>query len=201
MASSSLRSDRIMGANNRLRVGFIGVGGMGRGNLRDFLKCENVEVVAVSDVWQPNVERASEIVLRKAATYKDFRKVLERQDIDAGVISTPDHWHAYMMIQACMAGKDVYVEKPLAHSIPEGRQMVEAARKYSDSSGRHSAALRQTLQGSCGHGAFWKTREISRVAAWNYHNESPFGMGNFPDSEPPRGLDYDVAWSSPQAFV
>jgi predicted dehydrogenase len=120
---------RVMGANKQIRCGFIGVGNMGRGNLRDFLKCENVEAVAVCDVWQPYVERAVKMVSGKAVGYSDFRRVLDQKDIDVVVIATPDHWHAYMMIQACSAGKDVYVEKPLAHNIVEGRKLVEAARQ------------------------------------------------------------------------
>jgi len=195
--STELSRAKVLGANNRIRCGFIGIGNMGRGNLRDFLRCENVEVVACCDVWQPNVERAIETVPGKAAGYKDFRQVLERKDIDVLVISTPDHWHGYMTIQACQAGKDVYVEKPLAHSIQEGRKIVEAAHKHSrvvqvgtqQRSGKHYKDVVELVQSG-------KLGKISRVSAWNYQNESPFGMGNFPDSDPPSGLDYEM-WLGP----
>ena len=197
VAATKLSGSRVTGANDRLTCGFIGVGGMGRSNLRDFLKSEVVEVAAVCDVWQPNVERAIQMTQGKASGYSDFRKVIDRKDIDVVVISTPDHWHAYLTILACQAGKDVYVEKPLAHNIREGRKMVEAARKFNrvvqvgtqQRSGRHYKEVVETVQSG-------KLGKISRVAAWNFRNESPHGIGNFPDSEPPPGLDYDM-WLGP----
>jgi predicted dehydrogenase len=197
LVSSRSVQPRVMGTNKQIRCGFIGVGNMGRGNLRDFLKCEDVEVVAVCDVWQPYVERAVEITSGKAVGYSDFRRVLDRKDIDVAVIATPDHWHAYMMIQACKAGKDVYVEKPLAHNIYEGRRMVEAAREHNrvvqvgtqQRSGRHYQEVAEFVKSG-------KLGKVSHVAAWNYQNESPFGMGDFPDSEPPPGLDYNL-WLGP----
>jgi predicted dehydrogenase len=197
LAGSRSGKGSVLGANERIRCGFIGVGGMGRGDLRDFMKCENVEVVAVCDVWQPHVERAVELVSGKAAGYSDFRRVLDRKDIDVVVIATPDHWHAYMMIQACSAGKDVYVEKPLAHNIVEGRRMVEAARQHDrvvqvgtqQRSGKHYQSVVEYIRSG-------QLGKISRVATWNYQNESPFGMGSFPDCEPPQGLDYDL-WLGP----
>jgi predicted dehydrogenase len=188
---------RVLGANQRIRCGFIGVGNMGRGNLRDFLKCENAEVVAVCDVWQPYLDRAVEISSAKPAAYSDFRRVLDRKDVDVVIISTPDHWHGYMTIEACKAGKDVYVEKPLAHNISEGRKMVESARKHNrvvqcgtqQRSARHYHEVVEFIKAG-------KLGKVNRVAAWNYQNESPFGMGDFPDTEPPPGLDYNL-WLGP----
>jgi len=196
-ANSSSSRARVLGANQRIRCGFIGVGNMGRGNLRDFLKCDNVEAVAVCDVWKPYVDRAVEITSGKATAYSDFRRVLDRKDIDVAVISTPDHWHGYMTIEACKAGKDVYVEKPLAHNIYEGRKMVDAARKHNrvvqagtqQRSGRHYQEVVELVRSG-------KLGKVSRAAAWNYQNESPFGMGDFPDGEPPAGLDYEL-WLGP----
>lgn len=190
-------SAQSVAANDRIVCGFIGVGGMGRGNLRDFLRSEKVDVAAVCDVWQPNVERAVEIAGGKAKGYSDFRKVIDRKDIDAVVISTPDHWHAYMAILACQANKDVYVEKPMAHNIREGRAMVEAARKNKrvvqvgtqQRSGKHFKQVVDSIHAE-------SLGKISRIAAWNYGNESPYGMGNFPDGEPPPGLDYEL-WLGP----
>lgn len=196
VAGKSL-GNRILGANDRIKCGFIGVGGMGRANLRDFLKCENVEVVAVCDVWQPNVARAVELTNGKATGYQDFRRIIDRSDVDVVVISTPDHWHAYMTIEACKAGKDVYVEKPLAHNIYEGRKMVEAARKYSrvvqvgtqQRSGRHYQRVVSIVQSG-------KIGNISRVATWNFENLSPHGVGKFQDREPPLDVDYEM-WLGP----
>ena len=117
------------GANDRIRVASIGVGGMGRYNLRDFLQMPEVDVVAVCDVWEHNRDRAVKTTDGKAESYSDFRRVLDRKDVDVVVVSTPDHWHAPIVIAACDAGKDVYTEKPLSHTLREGRKMVEAARR------------------------------------------------------------------------
>jgi predicted dehydrogenase len=197
LAAAQSVGNAVVGANNRVRCGFVGVGGMGRGDLRDFLKCENVDAVAVCDVWQPNVERAVQLTEGKAAGYKDFRQLIDRKDLDVVVVATPDHWHAYIAILACQAGKDVYVEKPLAYNIHEGRRMVEAARQHNrvvqvgtqQRSGKHYQDAVAFIQSG-------KIGKISRVAAWNYGNESPHGMTDFPDSDPPLGVDYNM-WLGP----
>lgn len=128
---------RAMGSvspSDRIRVGFIGLGRQGTGRLNQFLKHPDVVAVAVCDLDQKHIERACAIVERqqgaKPATFHDFRKLLDSKDIDAVMIATPDHWHALPTVLACQAGKDVFVEKPLAYSISEGRAMAEAARKH-----------------------------------------------------------------------
>ena len=110
-------------------LGFIGVGGMGSGLLNIFKGFPDVRIAAVCDVHEPHLRRAQSAADGKSEAYHDFRKLLDRKDIDAVVIATPDHWHALQMIAACQAGKDVYVEKPLSLCVDEGRRMVEAARK------------------------------------------------------------------------
>ena len=117
-------------ASDRLRVGCIGVGGMGTGNMRQFLSHADVEVVAVCDVSKPNLERAVGLTGGKAKGYGDYRRLLEDKSIDAVMIATPEHWHAIQMIDACHAGKHVYVEKPAGHYIRDSKLMVEAARKH-----------------------------------------------------------------------
>lgn len=122
---------RCFGANEKVTLGFIGVGGQGKGNLGGFLKHANV--AAVCDVDSKRLADALGVVEKaggRAEGYADYRKLLERKDIDAVVISTPDHWHALPTVHACAAGKDVYVEKPLSLTIAEGRVMVDAARKH-----------------------------------------------------------------------
>ena len=117
-----------MGANDQVRIGHIGVDRRGIANLRRFLS----HTVAVCDVDKRHAEIAQKLVLDrngKCDLYADFRRMLDRKDIDAVVISTPDHWHALPAVLACEAGKDVYVEKPMTLTIAEGRAMVEAARK------------------------------------------------------------------------
>ncbi len=106
---------RAVGANDRIRVGFIGIGGMGRYNLTSFQQMPEVDIVAACDVWEHNRNRAVELTSGQATPFRDFREVLDRQDIDVVVVSTPDHWHAPILIAACDAGKDVYVEKPPPH--------------------------------------------------------------------------------------
>ncbi|MDE3167570.1 MAG: Gfo/Idh/MocA family oxidoreductase, partial [Acidobacteriota bacterium] len=102
---------------------------MGRNDLTDFQKQPEVEIRAVCDAYRPAAERAREMTGGRADIVADFRRAIERKDIDAIVIATPDHWHALMAVAACEAGKDVYVEKPISHNVREGRLMVEAARR------------------------------------------------------------------------
>ena len=105
------------------------MGSFGTVNLRDFLANADVEVVAICDVFKDNLEKAVALAGGKARPHHDYRRLLEDRDIDAVVITTPEHWHAPMCIDACDAGKDVYVEKPASHHIRDGRLMVEAARR------------------------------------------------------------------------
>lgn len=120
----------VIGANERVRVGFIGIGLIGKRHLLDFMAQPDVEIAAISEVYQPRLDEGIATVGGKPAADKDFRKMLERKDVDAVVISTPDHWHALMTIMACASGKDVYVEKPLTHVVREGQWMVTAARHH-----------------------------------------------------------------------
>lgn len=135
-AASAAAYSRVLGANDRIRVALIGCGGMGRYDLRDFLKIKNIECVALCDVDDSRVGETVKRVLDPASvaapglTTRDFRKVLELKELEATIVATPDHWHALPTIAACHAGKDVYVEKPLSVSIAEGRAMVENARKH-----------------------------------------------------------------------
>jgi predicted dehydrogenase len=118
------------GANDRIRVAVIGCGGMGNHHLDGLLVRDDVDVVAVCDVYAPRVADAVKKTEDRAKGYKDYRDILDRADIDAIFIATPDHWHALMAIHGCQAGKDVYVEKPLTTTIAEGRAVVAAARRY-----------------------------------------------------------------------
>ena len=117
-------------ASESIVLGFIGVGGMGTGLLNIFKGFPDVRVAAVCDVYEPHLRRAQSAADGKPEAYSDFRKLLDRKDLDAVVVATPDHWHAIPTIMACQAGKDVYCEKPLTHRIAEGRAVVTAAEKY-----------------------------------------------------------------------
>jgi predicted dehydrogenase len=128
-AGLALSASRVLGANDRIRVGIIGSGGRGSGVWREFLGQPDVQPVAVCDVFDPNRERAAAAAKEKVEQYKDFRKMLDRNDLDAVIVATPDHWHALLTIAACKAGKDVYVEKGLSSTVREGRVAVDTARK------------------------------------------------------------------------
>jgi predicted dehydrogenase len=121
---------RIMGANNRVQVGFIGFGLIGGQHVSDFKNQKDVDMAAPCDVYQPRLEQGVAARGQTAKPYSDFRKLLDNKDLQAVVVSTPDHWHALMTIMACAAGKDVYVEKPLTLFVKEGRWMVDAARRW-----------------------------------------------------------------------
>ncbi len=123
----------VLGANDDLRVAVIGFRGHGRTHIRNYLNMPGVRVVALCDVDQAIVNRELrrfEERGQKVEAYRDLRRLLERKDIDAVSVATPNHWHALATVWACQAGKDVCVEKPASHNIWEGRKMVQAARKY-----------------------------------------------------------------------
>ena len=198
--SQGLQPARLIGANDRVGLGFIGVGSMAQQHLRNFIRTGQVEVLAIADPYEPHLDQAVGMTLGKAKGYKDFRRVLEMKDIDGVVIATPDHWHAIPTIMACQAGKDVYVEKPLSHTLYEGRKMVEAAMKYKrvvqvgtqQRSGEHfKKAVEAVRSGQIG--------KVSFAETWNYGNNWPEGMGNPPDSDPPPWLDWDL-WLGPAPY-
>jgi predicted dehydrogenase len=200
-AMASAAPEKKVSANDRLRVGLVGCGGQGRFDTRSILDAggAEVELVALADVSQDQLDGfAKEVADKykaKPELYKDYRKLIERKDIDIVMCGTPDHWHAPVTLLACQAGKDVYVEKPLAHNIHEGRAMVNAAIKYkrvvqvgqqqrSDDHFREAMAYLQKDTNPLGY--------ISRTATMNYGDETPDGIGNPPDSDPPKGVDYDM---------
>ena len=186
-------AQRILGANDRVVVGLIGCGGRGRYVARLMREAPGVEFGAVADVYERNAAAAREWAGSQARAYSDFRKLLEQKDVDAVLIATPDHWHAIPTILACQAGKDVYVEKPLAHNVREGRAMVEAARRSKcivqagtqHRSAQHYAEVARLIQSG-------ELGEVRYVRVWNYVNMWPNGIGREPDSDPPPGLDWDM---------
>ena len=114
------------GASNRIRIGVIGTGGRARSLMSLLKKLPGNEMVAVCDVYEPRVLQAAEIAGPTATKVADYRRILDDREIDAVVIGTPDHWHKAITLDAVAAGKDVYVEKPISHSIAEGAEMVKA---------------------------------------------------------------------------
>jgi predicted dehydrogenase len=197
--TTALSARRVLGANDRLTGAFIGVGTMGTENLKVAMD-HGVQIGAVCDVYQPHLERAAALARRKGDTpkeVKDFREILADRSLDFVCISTPDHWHPYITVEACKAGKDVYVEKPACVVVDEGPKMVAAARKY----GRVVQA--GTWQRSGDH--FQKACEMVRAGllgkiavckTWMYQNLPQAGIGNPPEARPPAGLDWDL-WLGP----
>ncbi|HEX7085786.1 MAG TPA: Gfo/Idh/MocA family oxidoreductase [Vicinamibacterales bacterium] len=197
---SARSRSRVAGANRRIRLGLIGCGGMGTSDLRQALRL-GAQLVALCDVDDAQSARVRETIDREFSqapelVTRDFRRVLDRTDIDAVIVATPDHWHALPTVMACQAGKDVYVEKPLSLTIREGRVMVEAARRHGRvvqmgtqqrSAPHYADAIEYVKSGALG--------TIRLVKAWAYQD----WMGNIPvvpDSDPPPSVDYDF-WLGP----
>src|SRR5581483_4638927 len=118
------------GANDRIGIGLIGAGTMGTNDLARAMQTKQVDVIAIADPNEQNMQRAIGKTSGAAKGYKDFRKLLESKEVNAVITAVPEHWHAIPMIMACQAGKDVYAEKPLSHTIYEGQRMIAAAKKY-----------------------------------------------------------------------
>lgn len=201
-ADTPVPAPRKIGANDKIVIGLIGCGGMGAANMRNLMGKPEIEVAAVCDVDEsrmPNDIRDVEKKYgRKPSVYKDFRKLLERKDIDAVIVGTPDHWHALPLIYACEAGKDVYCEKPISHDITEAKAMDAAVKHFrrivqvgtwQRSTREFTDAVAYVRSGKLGKVVLaraWKT-DISQV-------------GRVAPSTPPSGLDYDF-WTGPAEYL
>jgi len=186
-------------ANDQINVALIGCRSMGWVDLSDMMLNSGIECVALCDIDQSVLDaKAAELVAagrKKPALYGDYRKVLERKDVDVVIIGTPDHWHCLQMVDACAAGKDVYVEKPIANSLAECDAMVAAAKKYKRvvqvgqqqrSSGHWQQMVEYLRSGKLG--------TIGRVHVW-----ANFGYASVvpkPDSPVPAGVDFET-WLGP----
>ena len=180
--------------SERIRVGCIGLGGQGKGNM----KAIQTNVVAICDVDAGHLADAEKLVGAangKAESFRDYRKLLESKEIDAVLISTPDHWHALQTIHACEAGKDVYCEKPLTLVIAEGRAMVNAARKHkrivqTGSQQRSDAKFRQACE-------LVRSGYLGKIHTVKVGLPGPNFKGpGIADGKIPDGLDFDL-WLGP----
>ncbi len=222
-ALTAVSASRVRGANDRLNVGLIGCGGRGTldarlmrgapediqamasanyhdGNLDPRLKApSNVDIAALCDVYGSRMESAKRWA-PQAKTYDDFRKLLADKSIDAVIIATQDQWHAPMLILACEAGKDVYLEKPVMYRLGEARAMIDAVRRTKRivqigtqhrSADHYAEAARIVQSGKLG--------EVRFVRIWNYMSRSGGGPAG-PDGEPPADLNWD-AWLGPAPKV
>jgi len=191
-ALTAASAARVFGANERIGIGFIGYGLIGKRHVLDFKEQADAQIVAVSDVHRGRVAEALALVGGGARGFADFRQLLEQKDVDAVVVSTPDHWHALQTMLACAAGKDVYVEKPVTLFPREGRWMLDVARRHQrvvqvgtqQRSGPHYQRARALLQG----GAIGK---VMSVRMQTYRNIMP-GFGNPADRDPPPELDWEM---------
>jgi predicted dehydrogenase len=193
--------------NDKIHLGFIGVGRQGRGLMTNFVNYDNAAVVAVSDVDIKKMAYFTEtfqkqLVRKKKASQqlneiKSYRELLGRKDIDAVVIASPDHWHAQMAVDAAKAGKDIYCEKPLSSSVAEGRAMVDAARKYqrvfqTGSMQRSWERFRHGVE-LIRNGYIGQIKEI-KVAVG-----APYKACDLPTQETPDTIDWD-AWIGPAPY-
>ncbi|MEW6236961.1 MAG: Gfo/Idh/MocA family oxidoreductase [Candidatus Omnitrophota bacterium] len=173
-------------------LGNIGVGGRGSAFLRPGVSA------AICDADEEHLKQAMERVGNNAAAYKDYRELLDRKDIDAVTIGTPDHWHGLMTVHACEAGKDVYVEKPASKTIEEGRAMVNAAKRYGriiqvGSQGRSTDAAYH----ACRYIRNGQLGTVRKITCWHYEN--PVSDWT-PDSDPPPTLDWEL-WLGPARWM
>jgi len=171
-AQSALAYQRTIGANDRIRVGVIGAGGRGRYLTGEFKEI-GAEMAAVCDVAEANLEAGLKAASTGAKPYDNYKRLLEDKSIDAVIVSTPDHWHAQMTIDAVEAGKDVYVEKPLAHTIAEGYRMIEATRRTKRivqvGTQRRSSALFQESRAIAQSGELGNVRLVN---SWWYNHQA-----------------------------
>jgi predicted dehydrogenase len=205
VASAKLRPGSApRGANDTVRLGLIGCGPQGTGDLVRCLKDPKTQAVALCDVDESRLGQALKRIGGTPDTYKDFRRVLDRKDIDAVIVATPDHWHAIPALQALRSEKDVYLEKPVGHTVREGQLLVEAVR-------RHQRIVEVGLQQRSGtifrEAVEWvQSGEIGKVSrvhcfnAWSPASTAGGGrsetLENLPDGPPPSGVDYDM-WLGP----
>ena len=191
--------------SERLRLGFIGCGGRAQQMLPMFHSFADVDIVAISDVIEPRMSRAADVVSKgdrpqTPERYVEYERILDRKDIDAVVIATTQHWHGLPHIHACQAGKHIFVEKPLSHTVEEGRQMVKASEKYGvvsimgtqQRAGPHYQKAVELIRGG-------RLGKVALVECWNYHNTGA-RVGHAKDSEPPAGYHWDK-WLGPAPFV
>ncbi len=187
---------RVLGANERVRIGFIGCGLIGLRHIADFKELPDADLTAVCDVYEPRIGYAQEKCGSSPKGYRDFRKMLDDKNVDAVIVSTPDHWHALQTIMACAAGKDVYVEKPMTLFIREGRWMTTAARRYkrivqTGTQGRSGTHMPEVLE-------LIKSNHIGKIHSvriGSFRNVMP-GFGAPKDGDPPPNLDYEL-WLGP----
>jgi predicted dehydrogenase len=199
--ATALSYSRILGANDRVGIGYIGLGNRGDQVHDAFLEHGDCQTVAVCDLRDDYLDLAVKKSRSTPARYKEYQRMLDDKNVDAVVIATPDHWHALMFIDACNAGKDVYVEKPLSLTVLEGRKMVDTAdrtrRVTQVGTNRRSwktyrEAAEFVRSGGIGH--------VTVARCFHIHNDWPNGLGPAPHGPAPSDWEWDH-WLGPAPKV
>ena len=195
-----LRVPHRAGANDRLQIGLIGAGGMGMGNLANCAAHQDVVVTAICDVWKDRRDAAC-AQYPTAKPYADYRETLQQQDVDAVIIATPPHWHCLIAVEACAAGKDIYLQKPMSLHVAETLAIKQAVKRHE----RISQIGTQIHAGENYRRVVERIRSgqlgpISVVRTFNVMNQGPEGIGNPPATDPPADMDWDV-WVGPARDV
>src|SRR6202171_598426 len=183
--TTALSYSRIWGANDRVRMGYIGLGNRGDQVHEAFLEHGDQQTVAVCDLRDDYMDFAIKKSRSTPKKYAEYQALLGDNNVDAVVIATPDHWHALMFIDACNAGKDIYVEKPLSLTVVEGRKMVEAAQRTKrvtqvGTQRRSSPFLKEAADFVLGGGI----GNVTVARSSHIENQWPKGIGNPPNGSP-----------------
>lgn len=194
--AAALGADDAAPASERVGVALIGCGGMGQGNLANCARYADVQVVGLCDVWQPRVDAAGRRYAG-AKKYHDYRELLAAGDVDAVIVATPPHWHCLQAIDACKAGKDVYLQKPMTLHLGESLAVRNAVKRHGrmcqigtqiHASENYRRVVEWIRSGKLGN--------ISVARTFNVMNQGPTGIGHDPNTTPPDGLDWNL-WLGP----
>jgi predicted dehydrogenase len=189
----------VLGANERVTLGIMGVNGRGRALAQGFAALADAQIKYVCDVDSRVIPKVAGLIASKQGkapeAIGDFRRILDDKAVDGLIVATPDHWHALATILACQAGKDVYVEKPCSHNVAEGRRMIEAARHYDRvvqvGTQRRSSPFFQEVIASLQAGKIGKVHMAKAINSQKRNN-----IGHRADAPVPPGVDYDL-WLGP----
>ncbi|MEI6782736.1 MAG: Gfo/Idh/MocA family oxidoreductase [Verrucomicrobiota bacterium] len=185
------------GPNSRIHLGIIGCGGMGRANLGACAGQPDVVVTAACDVWPSRRDAVVQQFKDTCKGYHDFRELLQQPDLDAVIIATPPHWHALIAIEACAAGKDIYLQKPMTLHLAESFAVRNAVKKHNcisqvgtqiHATENYRRVVEYIRSGNLG--------PIGAVRTFNVMNQMPDGIGHSAPAQPPAGFDWDL-WCGP----
>jgi len=197
VSAKALGAEGSPGANDKIHVGLIGCGGMGRGNLRNCAAHPDVAVTALCDVQQARLDATINEYKETAKPYRDYRELLAQDDVDAVIVASPPHWHTLQAIDACKAGKDIYVQKPMTLHLGESLALLNAVKRHDRISQigtqihageNYRRVVEYVRSGNLG--------KISVVRTFNVMNQGPGGVGKDPGTPVPEGVDWEM-WIGP----